>query len=67
MLLQSCCFIINNENSFCSAMTLLPGDIICTGTPFGIGASQVPAQYLKKGDVLETEIDKVGRMINSII
>lgn len=48
-------------------MTLLPGDIICTGTPFGIGASQVPAQYLQKGDILETEVEKIGRMINTIV
>lgn len=48
-------------------MTLLPGDIICTGTPFGIGASQVPAQYLQKGDILETEVEEIGRMINAIV
>lgn len=48
-------------------MTLLPGDLICTGTPYGMGSSQVPAQYLQKGDMLVTEVEKIGRMVNPII
>ncbi|KAJ8959144.1 hypothetical protein NQ318_022405 [Aromia moschata] len=50
-----------------SAMTLLPGDIICTGTPSGVGASQNPPQFLQKGDLLESEVEKIGRMANRII
>ncbi|XP_057658064.1 fumarylacetoacetate hydrolase domain-containing protein 2-like [Diorhabda carinulata] len=52
---------------FSSVMTLLPGDIILTGTPFGVGASQIPPQYLQKGDLLETEIDKIGKMFHRIV
>lgn len=49
------------------AMTLLPGDIICTGTPSGVGSNQYPPQYLQKGDLLESEVEKVGRMANRIV
>ncbi|XP_018561813.1 fumarylacetoacetate hydrolase domain-containing protein 2-like [Anoplophora glabripennis] len=49
------------------AMTLLPGDIICTGTPSGVGATQYPPQYLQKGDLLESEVEKIGRMANRIV
>jgi 2,4-didehydro-3-deoxy-L-rhamnonate hydrolase len=42
-------------------MTLLPGDIISTGTPFGVGLGLVPPRYLKPGDVVELGIDGLGR------
>src|SRR6202162_1583909 len=38
-------------------MTLLPGDIISTGTPTGVGLGMSPPQYLKAGDVVELGID----------
>lgn len=41
-------------------MTLLPGDIISTGTPAGVGLGFKPAIYLKKGDVVELGIDGLG-------
>ena len=41
-------------------MTLLPGDIISTGTPFGVGLGLNPPRYLKDGDVLELGIDGLG-------
>ena len=41
-------------------MTLLPGDIISTGTPFGVGLGFDPPRYLKHGDVVELGIDKLG-------
>ena len=41
-------------------ITLHPGDIIATGTPAGIGHAMKPAQYLKAGDVVECEIEKIG-------
>src|SRR5690625_7345776 len=40
-------------------ITLMPGDIILTGTPSGIGAKRTPPYYLKDGDVVEVE--KIGR------
>ena len=41
-------------------MTLLPGDIISTGTPFGVGLGFDPPKYLKAGDVMELGIDGLG-------
>ncbi|KAK0074262.1 hypothetical protein PV326_012589 [Microctonus aethiopoides] len=48
-------------------MTLLPGDIILTGTPGGVGFARNPPEYLKKDDILETEIDGLGRLKNRIV
>lgn len=41
-------------------MTLLPGDVISTGTPFGVGLGFKPPRYLKAGDVVELGIDGLG-------
>jgi 2-keto-4-pentenoate hydratase/2-oxohepta-3-ene-1,7-dioic acid hydratase in catechol pathway len=42
-------------------MTLEPGDLISTGTPPGVGLGMKPPQYLKAGDLVEVEIDGLGR------
>ncbi|HEV2649746.1 MAG TPA: fumarylacetoacetate hydrolase family protein, partial [Rhizomicrobium sp.] len=42
------------------AMTLQPGDLIFTGTPGGVGQSMKPPQFLKAGDTVRVEIDKLG-------
>jgi 2-keto-4-pentenoate hydratase/2-oxohepta-3-ene-1,7-dioic acid hydratase in catechol pathway len=44
--------------------TLLPGDIILTGTPHGVGAFRKPAVYLKTGDKIEVEIERIGCLSN---
>ena len=41
-------------------MTLLPGDVISTGTPFGVGMGFNPPRYLKHGDVVELGISGLG-------
>ncbi len=41
-------------------MTLLPGDVISTGTPAGVGLGFNPPVYLKEGDVVELGIDGLG-------
>jgi 2,4-didehydro-3-deoxy-L-rhamnonate hydrolase len=41
-------------------MSLLPGDIISTGTPAGVGLGFSPPQYLKAGDVVELGIEGLG-------
>lgn len=46
------------------AMTLEPGDLIFTGTPGGIGAAMKPMQFLKAGDVVRIEIDRLGAIEN---
>ena len=49
-------------------MTLLPGDIISTGTPAGVGLGMKPSpQYLKAGDVVELGIDQLGTQRQSIV
>ena len=47
-------------------LTLEPGDVIATGTPSGIGAARNPPEFLKPGDVMETEIDRIGVIRNVI-
>jgi len=44
--------------------TLLPGDIILTGTPSGVGVFRDPPVYLKDGDEVAVEIDGIGRLVN---
>jgi 2-keto-4-pentenoate hydratase/2-oxohepta-3-ene-1,7-dioic acid hydratase in catechol pathway len=51
--------------AFCSHLvTLEPGDIIMTGTPSGVG--DTTGTYLKAGDVIEAEIEKVGMLVNTV-
>jgi 2,4-diketo-3-deoxy-L-fuconate hydrolase len=47
-------------------MTLLPGDIIATGTPEGVGFARTPAEFLADGDVLEIWIEKIGHLLNAV-
>lgn len=48
------------------AMTLMPGDIIVTGTPSGVGHARKPPLWMKHGDVCEIEIEGVGTLVNTI-
>lgn len=45
-------------------MTLLPGDIVATGTPAGVGASK--GRFLRDGDTVEVEIDGLGSLVNPV-
>jgi 2-keto-4-pentenoate hydratase/2-oxohepta-3-ene-1,7-dioic acid hydratase in catechol pathway len=49
-----------------AGLTLEPGDLIATGTPPGIGHARKPPEYLKPGDVMETEITGIGVLRNVI-
>ena len=49
-----------------AGMTLEPGDIISTGTPAGVGHARTPPEFLKAGDILETEIVGIGLLKNRI-
>ena len=49
-----------------SGFTLLPGDVIMTGTPEGVGYAMQPPQTLKAGDVMELTIEGIGTLTNSI-
>jgi 2-keto-4-pentenoate hydratase/2-oxohepta-3-ene-1,7-dioic acid hydratase in catechol pathway len=48
-------------------MTLLPGDVISTGTPAGVGLGMKPPQYLKAGDVVELGIDGLGQSRQDVV
>jgi 2-keto-4-pentenoate hydratase/2-oxohepta-3-ene-1,7-dioic acid hydratase in catechol pathway len=47
-------------------MTLDAGDIIATGTPSGVGFARKPPEFLKPGDVVEVEIEKIGVLRNQV-
>lgn len=47
-------------------MTLEPGDVILTGTPGGVGVARNPQVFLKDGDVVKIEIDKIGALENRV-
>jgi 2-keto-4-pentenoate hydratase/2-oxohepta-3-ene-1,7-dioic acid hydratase in catechol pathway len=48
-------------------MTLLPGALIATGTPDGVGFARKPPEYLKVGDVMETEVEGIGTLRNRMV
>jgi len=48
-------------------MTLEPGDIIATGTPSGVGYARKPPEFLQVGDLLKSEIEKIGAIENKIV
>jgi len=48
-------------------LTLLPGDVIATGTPAGVGAFRKPPRYLAPGDVVRMEVPGIGTLENAII
>ncbi|HLI89292.1 MAG TPA: fumarylacetoacetate hydrolase family protein [Ktedonobacteraceae bacterium] len=50
-----------------SIMTLVPGDIIATGTPAGVGFTRKPPIFLHDGDVVEIEIEKIGTIVNRVV
>ena len=49
-----------------AAFTLLPGDIIATGTPGGVGAARTPPVWLKHGDSIEVAIPGIGVLHNPV-
>ena len=48
-------------------MTLLPGDVIATGTPAGIGAARTPPRFLQPGDTVVISIDDVTELANPVV
>ena len=52
--------------SLSKGMTIEAGDIIATGTPEGVGLGRTPQEYLKDGDLVETEIEGIGVMRNRV-
>jgi len=50
-----------------AATTLLPGAVISTGTPSGVGFARKPPEYLQSGDTVTLEIDGIGRLSNPVV
>lgn len=48
-------------------LTLEPGDVIAMGTPAGVGQSRTPPVWIKAGDIIEVEIQKIGTLRNPIV
>ncbi len=48
-------------------MRLEPGDLIATGTPSGVGFARKPPEFMKPGDVVECEVEKIGRLRNKVV
>ncbi|MCU1791623.1 fumarylacetoacetate hydrolase family protein [Pectobacterium polaris] len=59
---------INKIISYVSTFTQLsPGDVILTGSPGGVGRSRNPPLFLNHGDIIEVEIESVGRLKNHVV
>jgi len=48
-------------------MTLLPGDVIATGTPAGVGFARTPPEYLTPGDMVECTVERIGTLCNRVV
>ena len=57
-------FLIQHLSQFC---TLLPGDLIFTGTPSGVGVARTPPVFLQPGDRAEVEIEGIGTLANPVV
>jgi 2-keto-4-pentenoate hydratase/2-oxohepta-3-ene-1,7-dioic acid hydratase in catechol pathway len=57
-------FLVSHLSQFCC---LRAGDLIFTGTPSGVGSARVPPLFLKPGDVVEVEIERIGTLTNPVI
>jgi 2-keto-4-pentenoate hydratase/2-oxohepta-3-ene-1,7-dioic acid hydratase in catechol pathway len=52
---------------FSSFTTLLPGDVIATGTPGGVGFARTPPVWLTPGDVIEVSVEGIGAIRNTVV
>ena len=50
-----------------ASITLEPGDVIATGTPAGVGFARKPPVFLKPGDVMEVNIERIGGLGNPVV
>lgn len=61
-------FTVPKIISFLSqSMTLMPGDLIATGTPPGVGMGRNPKIWLKNGDRMNVSIEKIGTLSNHVL
>ncbi len=57
-------FLVSYISQF---MTLNPGDVICTGTPSGVGMGMQPPQYLKAGDIVRLGVEGLGEQCQKVV
>lgn len=57
-------YLVSHLSEF---MTLLPGDVICTGTPEGVGMGRTPPDYLKPGDVMRLGVEGLGEQRQEVV
>jgi len=50
-----------------AAMTLRPGDVVATGTPAGVGFTRTPPRFLRPGERVRVEIERVGSLLNPVV
>jgi len=62
-LIFDCATLVEFISGFC---TLLPGDLIATGTPSGVGGAMDPPDYLEPGDEVRIEIEGLGTLVNPV-
>jgi 2,4-didehydro-3-deoxy-L-rhamnonate hydrolase len=60
----SVAYLISHLSQF---MTLLPGDVVATGTPAGVGAGCKPPEFLKPGDIVELGVEGLGRQRQQVV
>lgn len=67
-LIEQMIFDIPRQIEYCSTFTRLePGDVIVTGTPGGVGAKRKPPLWMKPGDVVEVEVERLGILRNPVV
>ena len=54
-------------NYISTILPLVPGDVIVSGTPGGVGARRDPPVWMRDGDTIEVEIDGIGKLVNPIV
>jgi 2-keto-4-pentenoate hydratase/2-oxohepta-3-ene-1,7-dioic acid hydratase in catechol pathway len=57
-------FLVSHLSQF---MTLMPGDVIVTGTPAGVGMGRTPPEFLKPGDVVELGVEGLGQQRHAVV
>jgi 2-keto-4-pentenoate hydratase/2-oxohepta-3-ene-1,7-dioic acid hydratase in catechol pathway len=57
----------NIVSNLSRSMTLLPGTVILTGTPDGVGFTRQPPLFLQAGDLVSVEIEKIGTLTNEVV
>lgn len=59
-----CAHLVSYISQF---MTLMPGDVICTGTPSGVGLGMTPPQFLKAGDSVRLSVEGLGEQCQKVV